>query len=266
MRTVILSLKDAVETGLRDIDLLDKQDKVIFVYLKGKDSISIQVHTALAQLKCKIEFYEIPDENATKQDMPMYFAFLAGSNPNPCVVDTGAEMAKLTYLNIPRHPDFKSILSKKASTGPTKGNIPRSRKPRTKDTADKKPSMEKYEEKEYAPTVKEESQKIETPKPQNSSAKPIGKHKSSSTGTASMDDLKAYLKEQATDSFNPATLTMGIYEAVSKTVLKGTLISEELENIIIIDSKITALNNALQGKWGKVTDIVTGILKEKGKI
>ena len=29
MRTVILSLQDAVETGLKDIDLLEKQDKVI---------------------------------------------------------------------------------------------------------------------------------------------------------------------------------------------------------------------------------------------
>lgn len=134
MRTIILSLQDAVETGLKDIDLLEKQDKVIFVYLKGKDTISIPVHNALSQLKCKTEFYEIPDENAKKEDMLIYFAYLAGSNPGAAIIDTGAMFTKLTYLGIRRFADFKSLANGKSVRKPKEtvtGEQPvRKRKPR----------------------------------------------------------------------------------------------------------------------------------------
>lgn len=266
MRTVILTLKDAVETGLKDIDLLDKQDKVIFVYPKGKDSISIQVHTALAQLKCKVEFFEIQDENATKQDIPVYFAFLAGSNPNSVVIDTGSDLTKLSFLGIPRYQDFKSVVSKKAVNTHFKNAQPKKRTRKQSEEIDKTPIkadvMNPPEEVE-----KENQKKTPEPVPEAKPArKPRAKVSSSPSGTATMDDLKAFLQSNATEKFNPATMTMSIYEAITQNVLKGTPINQALKETIIIEAKVETVNNALQGKWGKVTDIVTGILKEKGKI
>lgn len=260
MRTVLLTLKDAVETGLKDIELLDKQDKVIFLYPKGKDNISIQVHTALSQLKCKVEFYEIPDENVSDQDMAIYFAYLAGSNQNSMIVDTDATLTKLSNLNIPRYPDFKSLFGKKDSI---QSKEIRARK--TKNVAD-------------AESVKESATKMPAKRKTNSTvqaeqlalpfeeAKRVKKPRAKQDATADMDSLKIYLQANANEKINPATLTMGIYEAVSNSILNKTLISEELKKVIIIDSKIDALNEALQGKWGKVTDMVSDILKEKGKI
>lgn len=252
MRTVIMTLEDAVKTGLKNIELLDKQDKVIFVYPKGKDSISIQVHTALAQLKCKVEFYEIPDENAVKQDILMYFSYLAGCNSNSVVVDTTADLSKLTYLNIPRYQDFKSIITKKVTTRQSQEKTTRGRKALVKEENENQP-VEK--QKEDIQQVKPKSVKRSKPK--------TGSATKNNTG---MDELKEFLQANATADFNPASLTMGIYEAISQTVLEGTPIKEALKNIIIIDAKIDSLNHALQGKWNKIQDIVEKILKEKGKI
>lgn len=252
MRTVILTLEDAVKTGLKNIELLDKQDKVIFVYPKGKDSISIQVHTALAQLKCKVEFFEIPDENAVKQDMLMYFAYLAGSNSNSVVVDTTADLSKLTYLNIPRYQDFKSIIVKKVA----------SRQPQKKTTRERKASVKEENEN---PPVKKQKEDIQQTKPK-SVKRTNPKTGSTPKNNTGMDELKEFLQVNATAEFNPASLTMGIYEAISQTVLEGTPIKEALKNVIIIDAKIDSLNHALQGKWNKIQDIVEKILKEKGKI
>lgn len=252
MRTVILSLEDAVKTELKNIELLDKQDKVIFVYPKGKDSISIQVHTALTQLKCKVEFFEIPDENAVKQDMLMYFAYLAGSNSNSVVVDTTADLSKLTYLNIPRYQDFKSIIMKKVAT----------RQPQEKTTRGRKASVKEENEN---PPVKKQKEDIQQTKPK-SVKRTNPKTGSTPKNNTGMDELKEFLQVNATAEFNPASLTMGIYEAISQTVLEGTPIKEALKNVIIIDAKIDSLNHALQGKWNKIQDIVEKILKEKGKI
>lgn len=260
MRTVLLTLKDAVETGLKDIELLDKQDKVIFLYPKGKDNISIQVHTALSQLKCKVEFYEIPDENVSDQDMAIYFAYLTGSNPNTVIVDTGAVLVKLSYLNIPRYPDFRSLFGKKDSVQPKEN---RTRK--TKNTAATelvKESVTKMPAKRKASSTVQAEQ-LSLPIEES---KRVKKPSAKQDATADMDSLKTFLQANANERINPATLTMGIYEAVSNSIINKTLISEELKKVIIIDCKIDALNDALQGKWGKVTDMVSDILKAKGKI
>lgn len=259
MRTVILTLEDAVKTGLKNIELLDKQDKVIFVYPKGKDSISIQVHTALAQLKCKVEFYEIPDENAVKQDILMYFSYLAGCNSNSVVVDTTADLSKLTYLNIPRYQDFKSIITKKVTTRQSQDKTSRGIK------ANVEVRVKSVKEEDKSLPVERQKEDIQQTKPKSA------KREKSKTGPApknntGMDELKAFLQANATEKFNPASLTMGIYEAISQTVMEGTPIKEALKNVIIIDTKIDSLNHALQGKWNKVQDIVEKILKEKGKI
>lgn len=270
MRTVILTLKDAVETGLKDIDLLDKQDKVIFVYPKGKDSISIQVHTALAQLKCKVEFYEIPDENATKQDIPIYFAYLAGSSQNPAVIDTGSDLAKLAFLNIPRYPDFKSILSKKSVSGTSQVKTQRSKKPKAetplKEEPAPKPAKENFMNIPEEKTPEKKAAPVKTVTPEPTPVKKAKPKAATPTGGNTMDDLKAYLEQNATETFNPASMTMSIFEAISNNVLKGTPINQALKESIIIESKVESVNHALQGKWGRVTDIVRGILKEKGKL
>ena len=109
---------------------------------------------------------------------------------------------------------------------------------------------------------KEDIQQVK-PKSVKRSKPKTGSATKNNTG---MDELKEFLQANATADFNPASLTMGIYEAISQTVLEGTPIKEALKNIIIIDAKIDSLNHALQGKWNKIQDIVEKILKEKGKI
>lgn len=252
MRTVILSLQDAVETGLKDIDLLEKQDKVIFVYLKGKDTISIPVHNALSQLKCKTEFYEIPDENAKKEDMLIYFAYLAGSNPGAAIIDTGAAFAKLTYLGISRFADFKSLANGK-SVRKTKelvaGEQPvRKRKPRITES----PAFNAIN-----PPEPEEKPKTEK--------KSVQKEKSDHSAVTDINDLKAYLKNCATESFDPSVSAMSIYEAVKKTITDGIPLNQALEETLFIEGKIKLVNDSLQGKWQQVTDMVKEILRQKGQ-
>lgn len=266
MKTVILSLQDAVETGLKDIDLLEKQDKVIFVYLKGKDTISITVHNALAKLKCKTEFYEIPDENATKSDMVIYFAFLAGSNPGAAVIDTGDAFAKLAFMNITRYPDFKSVVSgkviKKVKEQPAGEAPARKRKPRilldkAPDPVDP-PTVDKETVKEVSEPAVEEKQ--EKPK------KTTKKVKTEGTGAKGIEDLKEFLSGCATNDFDPAASTMSIFEAVKKTITENKPLNQALQETLFMDSKVKQVNDALQGKWSKVTSLVKEILKERGQL
>lgn len=272
MRTIILSLQDAVETGLKDIDLLEKQDKVIFVYLKGKDTISIPVHNALSQLKCKIEFYEIPDENAKKEDMPIYFAYLAGSNPGAAIIDTGATFTKLTYLGISRFADFKSLANGKSVRKPKEtvtGEQPvRKRKPRITES----PAFNVID----APVEKKKPRITESPafnaiNPPEAEEKPktgkksVQKEKTDHSAVTDINDLKAYLKNCATESFDPSVSAMSIYEAVKKTITDGIPLNQALEETLFIEGKIKLVNDSLQGKWQQVTDMVREILRQKGQ-
>ena len=146
----------------------------------------------------------------------------------------------------------------------------RSRKPKAetpvKEEPTPKPAKENFMNlpEEKTPGKKTTPVKAETPE-----TKPVKKTKpkaAASTGSTTMDDLKTYLEQNATETFNPASMTMSIFEAISSNVLKGTPINQALKDTIIVEYKVEAVNHALQGKWGKVTDIVRGILKEKGKL
>lgn len=240
MRTIILSLQDAVENGLKDIELLDKQDKVIFIYLKGKDSISISVHNALTQLKCQTEFYEVPDETATEADLLMYAGYLAGCNRGAVVIDHGAVFARLAYLNIPRYQDFKSVISGKSIKKSITAEPVRTRKPRT--TVKKEDAASPVEVKEK--------------KKHKTSAEPV-------TGK-NIDDLKVFLSNCATTDCDPSKTTMSIYEAVKKNITEKMPLEEALKETIIIESKIQKLHTVLDGKWAQLTKLVEEILQQKG--
>lgn len=237
MRTIILSLQDAVENGLKDIELLDKQDKVIFIYLKGKDSISISVHNALTQLKCQTEFYEVPDETATEEDLLMYAGYLVGCNRGAVVIDHGAVFVKLAYLNIPRYQDFKAVISGKSIKKSITAEPVRTRKPRT--------------------TVKKEDagSPVETKKRKISAEPAAGK---------SIEDLKTFLSNCATTDCDPSKTTMSIYEAVKKHITEKMPLEEALKETIIIESKIQKLHTVLDGKWAQITKLVEEILQQKG--
>lgn len=241
MRTIILSLQDAVENGLKDIELLDKQDKVIFIYLKGKDSISIAVHNALTQLKCQTEFYEVPDETATEADLLMYAGYLAGCNRGAVVIDHGAVFARLAYLNIPRYQDFKSVISGKSIKKSITAEPVRTRKPRT--TARKEDAASLVE------VVKEK-------KKRKTSAEPVTEK--------SIDDLKTFLSNCATTDCDPSKTTMSIYEAVKNHITEKIPLEEALKETIIIESKIQKLHTVLDGKWAQLTKLVEEILQQKG--
>lgn len=259
MRTVILSLQDAVETGLKDIDLLEKQDKVIFVYLKGKDNITIGVHNALAQLKCKTEFYEIPDEAATKTDMPMYFAYLVGSNPGAVIIDTGETFAKLTYLNIERYQNFKSLVGGKGirKTKESVGADQPARKRRTRATV-AATTVSKEESKEFPINPPEDGSVTVESK----TAEKVIRRQRERTEGKDINDLKQFLHSCATSEYDPSQNTMSIFEAVKKSIA-GVPIKNALKETVIIDTKIQKIDNALIGRWSKIEEIVREILQQK---
>lgn len=77
--------------------------------------------------------------------------------------------------------------------------------------------------------------------------------------------MKAYLKNCATESFDPSVSAMSIYEAVKKTITDGIPLNQALEETLFIEGKIKLVNDSLQGKWQQVTDMVREILRQKGQ-
>lgn len=265
-RTIIMTLQDAVETQLKDIEKLGKQDNVIFLYLKGKDNISIAVHNALSYLNCHTEFFEIPDETANKSDMLIYLAYLAGSNkgtgaqPGAAIIDTQNACGKLAFLNIPMYSSFSDFLNGKQKSEKKTEQVQRERKPRStktpKSIGKSNPAIE--QETEEKPKQAESPAKT-TKGTTTAKAKPA-------TQKVTMETFKDFLKTLATDEYDPSADASSIYYSLEASILQNVGIQAALKGTLILEDRVNVVNKALNGEWDKTRKMVEDMLRERGKI
>ena len=272
MITIILTLEEAVKTGLEGAELLNSKDKIIFVYPEGKDSISIAVHNMLSSLKCQTDFVKVPVVDSEKENeklMLACIAYLVGANENAFVIDDNNKFVSLSYLNIDRSINIRSInLDDDSSlSGQDDKKKPVKRRSTKKDKEspvenivtelsveeDTEKSPDKNESVDET-IVKEEVKKSRQRKTKKKSGISVTKVKS-------LDDFKAMLKIFATDEFDPSTMAMGIFESVKKSIWNKTSIDKELKDTIIIDKKIDLINASLGEYWADITACVRNLLE-----
>lgn len=271
MKTIILTLEEAVKTGLDGAELLNSKDKIIFVYPEGKDAISIAVHNMLSSLRCQTDFVKVPVLDSEKENeklMLACIAYLAGANENTFVIDDNNKFVSLSYLNIDRSINIRSInldddsflsgqddkkkpvkrrSTKKDKESPTENIVTELS---VEDNAEKSPDKNK--------SVDESIVKVEVKR-----SRPRKTKKKSGISVAevkSLDDFKAMLKTFATDEFDPSTMAMGIFESVKKSIWNKTSIDKELKDTIIIDKKIDMINEAIGDYWADITTCVKNVL------
>lgn len=270
MKTIILTLEEAVETELKGAELLKPEDKIIFVYQKGTDSISIAVHNMLSALQCQIEFAEVPvvdSSNKNESTMLAYIAYLIGANENSVYVDSNNSFVELTYLdfhrtvnirsaiNITDNKDRNSILSGEKKKKPRKN---RKEKVAVSETSSKEVDPDK--EKITAESIMENKTEADKPKTRRTRNKQVP-----SSAISSIEDLKSYLKTLSTDEFDPSTMTMGIFESVRNSIKNESDLEAEMEKTIIINKKIEMINNAVKENWPCIISGVQNIMSFASK-
>lgn len=267
MKTIILTLEEAVKTQLEGADLLDSKDKIIFVYPEGKDSISIAVHNMLSSLRCQTDFVKVPVLDSEKENeklMLACIAYLVGSNENAFVIDDNNKFVSLSYLNIDRSINIRSIdLNDNSSLS---GQEDKKRSVRRRSTKkDKESSAENIVTELPAEEIAEKSpDKNETIAEENIKKPRTRRSKKNSgitiSNVKSLDDFKSLLKTFATEEFDPSTMAMGIFESVKKSICNKTSIDQELKDTIIIDKKIDMINEAVGDYWSDITTCVKNVL------
>ena len=274
MRTIILTLDEAVKTQLDGAELLDSKDLIIFAYPEGGDLISLAVHNKLAELKCKTEFVKAPSLPGVKDDktiLLLFFACLIGGNENPFVIDSSNELSLLDFIKPVRRESIASVINSSAClTEEEKPKRTRKKKQANTEAVSEAVSeaVEEAEDSVVESPSKEEvlaentqASDAEEPKAEEVKKPRKNRKQNSAAAIATIDDLKAYLKGLSSDDFDPSTMTMGIYESVRNSITKGTHIDSELKNTIIIDKKIEAINNAVGKNWQAIIDGVKVIAK-----
>ena len=230
MKTIIISLAYAIKTGLKDAELLEKQDKIIFLYGKGKDTISIGVHNALNQIKCKTEFFEIPDQDLTEDKMDIYYAFFAG-----------------------KHESFTSLSQRKRNSDEMKRGRKKSLNTQPSEEQSKVTSVESSGTKET--TVKKAA-----------SGSDIGKtviSTKTSKDDHSMAEFTDYLKQISTKENRLESFPMTIFQALCLMINSKLTLRESLEQTLYLEEKVNAAEKGLQGHTDKLLEITKQILKEK---
>lgn len=254
MKTIIISLAYAIKTGLKDADLLEKQDKIIFLYGKGKDTISIGVHNALNQIKCKTEFFEIPDQDLTEDKMDIYYAFFAGKNPDVVIVcDKKVSHIGEYHLGITVHESFTSLSQRKRNSDETK----RGRK--------KSLNTQPFEEQSKVISVESSGTKEATVK-KAASGSDTGKTvipTKTSKDDHSMAEFTDYLKQISTKENRLESFPMTIFQALCLMINSKLTLRESLEQTLYLEEKVNAAEKGLQGHTDKLLEITKQILKEK---
>ncbi len=266
MKTIILTLEEAVETELKGAELLKPEDKIIFVYQKGTDSISITVHNMLSALQCQIEFAEVPvvdSSNKNESTMLAYIAYLIGANENSIYVDSNNSFVELTYLDFHRTTNIRSAINitdiKDRNSILSGEKKKKPRKNRKEEVAASSKEVVPDKEKTTAESImdKTEADKPKTRRTRNKQAP--------SSAISSIEDLKAYLKTLSTDEFDPSTMTMGIFESVRNSIKNESYLEEEMEKTIIINKKIEMINNAVKENWPCIISGVQNIMSFASK-
>lgn len=273
MKTIILTLEEAVKTELKGAELLKPEDKIIFVYQKGTDSISIAVHNILSALQCQIEFAEVPviavitPSNKNESTMLAYIAYLIGANENSIYVDSNNSFVELTYLDFHRTVNIRSAINitdikdRNSILSGEKKEKPR-KKRKEKVAVSEASSKEVVPDKEKITTESIMESKTEADKPKTRRTR---NKQASSSAISSIEDLKVYLKTLSTDEFDPSTMTMGIFESVRNSIKNESDLEAEMEKTIIISKKIEMINNAVKENWPCIISGVQNIMSFASK-
>lgn len=269
MKTIILTLEEAVETELKGAELLKPEDKIIFVYQKGTDSISIAVHNMLSALQCQIEFAEVPvvdSSNKNESTMLAYIAYLIGANENSIYVDSNNSFVELTYLDFHRTTNIRSAINI-TDIKDRNSILSGEKKKKPRKTQKEKVAVSEASSKEVVPdkektTAESIMDKTEADKPKTRRTR---NKQVSSSAISSIEDLKAYLKTLSTDEFDPSTMTMGIFESVRNSIKNESDLEEEMEKTIIINKKIEMINNAVKENWPCIISGVQNIMSFASK-
>lgn len=270
MKTIILTLDEAVKTELKGAELLKPEDKIVFVYQKGKDSISIAVHNMLASLQCKTEFAEVPaiaSKTESENTTLAYISYLIGANKDSIFVDSDNTFAELTYLGFSRATNIRSAINIKDCNShgleeKVKKQPGRKRKEKTTTTENETetskeviPDKEEVVAEVVQATEKKENTEVKKPKTRKTTTKQVP-----ASTISSIEDLKSYLKSLATDDFDPSTMTMGIFESVKNSIANKSELEEEMKKTIIISKKIEMINAVVKGNWTYIVDGVRNIV------
>lgn len=272
MKTIILTLDEAVRTELKGAELLKPEDKIVFVYQKGKDSISIAIHNMLASLQCKTEFAEVPaiaSKTESENTTLAYISYLIGANKDSIFVDSDNTFAELTYLGFSRATNIRSAINIKDCDShgleeKVRKQPGRKRKEKTHTT-----ETETETSKEVIPDKGEVVAEVVpvTEKKENAEVKKLRTRKTTTkqvpaSTISSIEDLKSYLKSLATDDFDPSTMTMGIFESVKNSIANKSELEEEMKKTIIISKKIEMINATVKENWTYIVDGVRNIVNK----
>lgn len=260
MRTIIMTLKDAIDTELRYADKLDKTDKIIFIYPEGKDLISLKVHAALLTLKCKTEFFAYTEQVAVQM------AFLVGINQKNLneiyIVDTTQKFKDMENFGAKIITDLADAI-KGIKSVPTKPKAESSNQVKSKaDSAEKSVTSSKRRGRPAAASVKDvvtEKDDIKEAKTDTAVKKKTEKktsNKNESPIMNKMEEFKAFLDTLKTDEYNPADNAFGIHNGIKNAIKQNISVKEGISNALIDKDLISKSEKALVGSYSKLEKMV----------
>ena len=252
--TYIITLKDAIRTELKNADLVDKNDIIIFLYPQGNDSISLKVHQQLKVIKAKTEFKEV--SSSIKNSIVIDCAYLAGvytgQGNSVSLISEGSEFTVLEDM-IPIYPDFNSAIK----------GVVRKKTPTKKASADKPvPKTAKAKTVISAPkSVVEKVQPVivKTPAPRGRKPKAV----IAEDKRYSPDDLRDLLSQYESNTFCPQNHTMNILEAGKASITKDLPFEQCIKDAMMIDSLAEGAIKCLKPHYSDVLKLVKKIIESK---
>lgn len=235
MRTIIITLTDAVKTKLEHADKLEKTDKIIFMYQNENDSISIPVHNMLNQLICATEFVEY------EKNVLVHMAFLAGEHiakGSVVIIDCSNSYEELSILDkVTVTDNFKFAIN---------GKLPTMKKNTTRKPREKNPEIVKTNK-----TQKTESkEKIEVKKTRTKAAS------EKSENSDRFAEFKKFLSTCKTDKFDPCNHTMSLYMGIRDAIKSNIPVTQGIEKALIANNLIELSKEAFVGQYSKLEAIV----------
>lgn len=241
MKIVLISLEDVVKTEINGSEKLDKTDKIIILYRKNKDNLSVPVFSRLSTVKCNVEFVEI-FETANTHDFETKIAYLTGLNINKgtvYVIDTSKNYTSLgTYCDIPLYANIDSAL-----TG--KRNVVNSlaAKPVT--------TVKKADEKKERQVVEKKPRERKTTKDTLFEKR-----------DEQMGRFKKFLKSCKTADFDPSDYEMSLFMSIKQAIVSKTKspVSDGIKKALIETNTVKKAEKAFAGKEKELEEIVTAVI------
>lgn len=257
MKTYLLSLQDAVATEMKGAELLEKTDKVVLIYSKGKDTLSISVHEMLTSIKCKVEFSEVSLPNAKSEAIMAHFAYLSGlaigQSSQVALIDTTQSLSSLDYLGLHIYPDIATAVKGQKKTRKTTNTITivnnriTVRKPR-KDKALDLTTLTSTTE--SVDQQKKDAVSVSTDISKQNVKKGESRKKD-------IKDLKQFLATFETKEYAPQNHCMAIYEGVKNSIKTGLPVEQCIADALIVDEIVVKAKKTLTGHYNEIKKFVS---------